>query len=442
MLNPIKYLQNKFEKKSALDDVLLGRTLMVGNISYTITDINLEYIKNFAIRTVIDRISTDISNVKPLVSSEKSKLNELIKKPNIDNIWCEFMRDLTAHYLLDKTVYVYLILNDDSTVQTMEIIPKKYVQIEYNQANGEIDKYRISTKGGVQNVIINHNDYLYDKRNTIIKISGFNSISRYNCDIPANDMESIMNQVEYLRLAAEYNRSFLQNGAKPSYALKVKSLNGYDTESLTAEDKAEAREAFKKSSSGAENAGNVLILSSNVELQQLSSDIDKLNFDELIEMAITIICMVFGIPVEIIGYSKNGGGQYKVTEDSRRSYYNNLIIPLSEFLYGKLDDAISFRYGKKVSLTYNETLIPTIMKERYETIKIASDACMFTINELRVMAKLKEIEFGEELYVSTGKNPISYVPINVVRKDNGLLGDGTDPNEKEQTNMVDTNGNE
>lgn len=414
------YVRNESTSPDFMD--LVGKSFTCGNLKCTVTDANLEYITNFALRTIVKRIATDISNLKPIMEdNETHPFMKIVKKPNYLDTWRTFIRDVCSRYLLDATVYIKLMLENSGEINSMFCIPKRDVYIEeININSGDIEKYRINEYSGYIS-IKHYNNQIRDKRNRIIKISDFNSKSRFPCILPENNVISLCNQLKYLKLAEEYNRSYLQKGAKPSYAIKYESVNGV-YRPLSEEQKKDLRKAFIDNFSGAENIGNPIILQDGISLEQIDSDIDKLNFDELIEFAITSLCMVFGVPVEVVGYSKDSnGGAYKVNEDIRKSYYNNTIIPLGEFLYENIEDAVMFRYNKNGHFTFNKTLINTIMRDRFEILEIASRTDSLTVNELRKLAGLDPIdqdeEIGNSIYLSTGKMPVNYITKNATTRE-------------------------
>ena len=402
-----------FKKDKEKTPVYFGQDIKLCGYDCKIVDINIEYAKSFVLNAIINRIGTDISVLQPFTNIDK--LIYLIKRPNLNQTWQEFMFDLAARYELDNTVYIRAVLNDDGkTVNNLTVIPKKDVIIEQYDADGNITKYILSYKDGSSKYYDINTRYDNEPSNRIWKLSGFNSLSRYECDLPPSNYKSVCLSLDYIHLANLYNNVYLQRGAKPSFAIMVNSIDGYDSK-LTDAERKELKESFINNYTGFENAGEPIVLEGGLELKQIDSNIDTLNFDEGFESAITFCCMVAQVNPVVIGYAKNGSSQYNVDKDIRSFYYNSKVIPLAKLLYGFLERNLVYRYTnrKEAFFTFNESLIPTIMKERFEVANIAGEIGAMTINEIRSLLSLPKVEGNaDEVYTTAGRMPIDYVTVN------------------------------
>lgn len=391
---------------------------------YTISRFDSAYVTNFILNAIINRISIDVANLEPMLE-ETNEFWDLIKnKPNAHQTWKEFIRYGASHFLLDGNVFLRLILNRNSiSINNMHFIPQRDVTIIKDMVYGFIESFRINTYNGGQIMVNNYNEQRKDARNTVYKISDFSSMSRFACDLSPSDFLAVQNELCYVGMASKFNNSYLDNGAKPAYALKLAASTGYKAR-LTDKQKDELRETFQ-AKVGGKNNGKILVLEDGMDLQVISTDIDKLNFSENIKNAITYICMVKGVPPEILGISVSGGGSaYKVNEELRLFYMNNTVIPLGKTIYENLNDAILFRYNNKDTLGFDETKIPVLMNERYKIIESQTRGGVLTINEIRKNANLKPVDGGDRIMAELNRADIN-VPRGqeIIKEDSEIVVD-------------------
>jgi len=390
-MNIIKTFKGIFKKTNSYT---WGDSFTYNGYTCTITDFNEEYIKNFIVSTIIERLSTDIASleINEELLPKENRFWEIIKNPNQYQTWYDFMKELNSWFEIDGVVFVYQVLNDDGkTLNSIYVLPKKDVKIIGDAGTGDIISYEIKQKQGNYITVKNYNERLNDPRNTVFMIKDFNSNSRYACDLPPSKLESVCNQLEYISLANRYSNNFLKKGAKPSVAIKVESKDGFRGK-LSDTQKAELKAAFIANYVGSENAGSPIILEEGVDLKTISTDIDKLNFDEGIENSIVSACMRYFVPLEVIGYAKNtSGGQYKVSDDTRKFYMNNAVLPRAKNIYAKLNQNFMFRYGKN-ELSFDVAKIPTLMAERFSLLESMERSKTFTINERRQYANKEQLD--------------------------------------------------
>ena len=424
----------KAEKKTCECLPVYGTKFTYDNFECTITDLNIEYAKNFVLRAIIDKISTDVGALVPYTNIKKRDFARYLKYPNINQTWGQFIRDLTARYELDNEVYIYSTLNPDKTINSSYIVPKKDISnIQYNSITGNIESCDLTTCQQDKIHIKLYNETFQDERNYLWRLVGFNAYSRFPFESPKSKYSTVRDALDYTITANQYNTNYLKNGAQPQWALIVKPIDGYDG-SLSPEQREQIIQSWDEKYTGVKNSGRLVIIEGGAELKSLNTDIDKLNFDEGFEAAITFCCMVAGIEPTIIGYSKNESSQYKVSSDARANYYNNKIVPLGTLIYNFLERNLVFRYSNKEDafLKFDETKIPSIMRERYEVAKIATESEALTKNEIREMLNLKPVKDGDMVYTSTGTMPIDLITKNATTRELML---------KENSNAI-TNNNQ
>lgn len=394
------------EKKEygAITSTNIPSNFLWNGYNFNVSNYDFLYFRNFVLRSIVDKISNDVADICPLLP-ERHGFWDIINYPNLTQTWRELTKDHIARKLLDGTVYSYLTLNDDGTIDTIQAIPNKDVTITCENKYGMIDYFQMNFYQGYSIKINNYYKNKFDKRNTLYKWSDFNATSRFQCNKPQSRIMSVMDSLEYMELANRFNNTFFKNGAKPGYALVLTSENGYDLQ-LTEEQKEDLRASFY-ANYGGENVGKLLVLENGMKLEPLTTSIDKLNIVENMKEMIQIICMPFFIQPELLGISSGStGAAYKVNEELRLYYYNSTIIPMVREWCEYCNRNFVFRYNPdtqrmKSKLGYDETKISVIMSERYKILESQFRCGIFTVNEIRDTIGWKSLEGMDEVIANT-----------------------------------------
>ena len=421
-----KSLKSIFEKKSVTvpQNLELPSSFLWNGINVQVQRYDFLYFKNFVLRAIIDKISNDVADMVPTLDKNNG-FWDVINFPNTTQTWRELKKDHIARRLLDGTVYSYLSLNDNGTINTIQTIPNKDILLKCTNEYGTIDEFTMNLYQGYSIKIPNYYSNKFDKRNTLYKWSEFNPVSRFQIDKPKSRVDSVVDTLEYIDLANKFNTTFFKNGARPAYVLSVPTENGYDGK-LTETNRQELKKSFAENY-GNQNVGGVLILEDGMRLEPLTTGIEKLDIASNIKEMIELACMPFFIQPELLGISSGStGAAYKVNQELRLYYYNSTIMPLEREWCEYCNRNFVFRYNPTTQMTkyklgYDETKVDVLMAERYRILESQFRSSVFTVNEIRDSIGMPKLEGMDEVIANTNwgnpntanyKNPIEVTAPN------------------------------
>ena len=387
------------------------------NYNVTYVSLDNQYNINPAVNRVVGVIADAVANLPPIIIDEESKAIlrkhpfwETLKRPNEEQIWREYITDCISDYMLDGTTYSYL--GSGSARKEVDYIRRvrpENVTIQINAKNGNPKYYDVLGYGSTQR----YNYYPYDdKRSQILKISQYDSKSQYFGELPSAKLKSAYDEIQHLELASKYNLSFLKKGARPSMALVSNAKNGYDGQ-LTEEQVTALKKQIKENYGGSNNAGEIMVLSGGLDVKPMSLNMKDMDFKELMEFSLILVCMVAGVPPEMCGVTK--AKTYNSAEEAKISFFDNTIIPLANHFYEKLNSWIMYRYSpavynkggkfKNAILTYDKGSIDALEKRRFEVSKTYRETGATTINERRARLNLDPVKDGDIPIMSVGEMP-------------------------------------
>jgi len=385
--------------------------------NYNVTYLNLDnqYDINPVLNTVVGIVAKAIANLPPIIidSENQTILKDhpfwsTINKPNEEQIWEEYIRDCVSDYLLEGTSYTYLGSgNFKGEIDYIRRIKPSKVNIYIDTKNGNPDYYDVIGYSSTER--FKYYPY-YDKRSKLLKISQYNAKSYYFGELPSAKLKSAYDEIQHLELASKYNLSFLKKGARPSLALVVNAQNGYDS-NLTEEQKESIKQQAKEKFGGSNNAGEIIVLEGGMDIKQLSTNMKDMDFKDLMEFSLILVCMVAGVPPEMCGVIK--AKTYNSAAEARIAFFDNTVIPLANHFYKKLNSWIMYRYNpsiynkggkfKNAILTYDKRSIDALEIRRLTVAKTFKETGASTINERRALQHLDPVSNGDIPIINVGE---------------------------------------
>jgi HK97 family phage portal protein len=132
--------------------------------------------------------------------------------------------------------------------------------------------------------------------------------------------------------AAKWNKSLLDNAARPSGALSYEPADG---SVLSAEQFKRLKDELAVEFSGEANAGRPMLLEGGLKWQALSLTPADMDFVALKEGAARDIALAFGVPPVLVGLP--GDATYANAREAGRALYRQTILPMA----GRILDALS-----------------------------------------------------------------------------------------------------
>lgn len=159
---------------------------------------------------------------------------------------------------------------------------------------------------------------------------GFSPILQLKLFHPTNDhyglspLEAASGAVDLHNAALAWNKSLLDNAARPSGALVYKGPEG--AESLSADQFERLKEELQNAYSGIANAGRPLVLDGGLDWRSMSLTPSDMDFVEAKNGAAREIALAFGVPPQLLGIP--GDNTYANYREANLAFWKQTVLPL------------------------------------------------------------------------------------------------------------------
>ena len=260
------------------------------------------------------------------------------------------LESIAANLLLQGNAYVRLLADDQDQPGELALLRPERVSVVCDErgwpvgylyrAGGQVE--RINRLDGLGRVQVAHLKALHPRDDHY----------GMGCIEAAIAAASVHNR------AAKWNKSLLDNAARPSGALSYEPADG---SSLSAEQFKRLKDELGQEFSGSGNAGRPLLLEGGLKWQALSLTPADMDFVALKEGAARDIALAFGVPPVLVGLP--GDATYANAREAGRALYRQTILPMAGRILDSLAAMLSDWLGP-VSLTVDTDQISELAEDR------------------------------------------------------------------------------
>ena len=228
--------------------------------------------------------------------------------------------------------------------------------------------------------------------------------------------------------AQEYNKAFYESGGQPSGILSVEGdFSGYvmdpDGNPTEKTQKDAIREEWERVHSGAANAHRVAVLDYGMKYQALSISQKDAMFIEQQTQTVEDIARYFSMPL----YKLQSGKQsYNSNEQNSIEYTGSLrprVTQMEEEQTWKLLSLDDIHAGLEIR-TNMMALLRSDQKSRAEYYKTMRQEGIYSINDIRALEDLPDVDGGDEHAASLNFIPLSlWRELSIKRNGGGTTGE-------------------
>ena len=231
----------------------------------------------------------------------------------------------------------------------------------------------------------------------VLHLKLFNPLDDY---YGASPLEAASQAVDIHNASGAWNKSLLDNAARPSGALVYANSATGDRMSEEQFDRLKAE--LLNSHTGEGGAGRPLLLEGGLDWKPMSLSPAEMDFIEGKHVAAREIALAFGVPPQILGIP--GDATYNTFKEANASFWRQTVVPLAtraaRALTGWLAPRFAEGAGLKIVCDFDQ--VPALAFER-ESLWARLDAATFlTPDERRRMAGLGAVHPDEEGEVADG----------------------------------------
>lgn len=365
------------------------------------------YTKVSCVGSSIDLIANNIQMIEPVFwndedreameypsDKELKKLRRLFEKPNSVDNRKSFLSKCVKNYELHGVIYFVCVLSGKEII-SIKVIDNSSVSMFLDAENSRIDRFNISNNGAYSGNYLFNGSYYVNEDNASFVLAPYINSSPECQYMPASPLLGTGIEVLMYWYGCFHNKSLLENGARPSMIVLIKSL-------LNPKHREQLRQEIKIRHAGAGNAGSAIIIdgAAEKEIKQLSQNNKDMEFNTMLQAAEDAIYKRLGTNW-ILG--KNV--QSKDFQKGMEVLYDMAVCPLFQGIYNHLFDVHKYYNSKhrNLKIIFLEQDIPALRPRFIERMAKIPALAIFTIGERRKMFNYKPLgdERDDELVAQT-----------------------------------------
>lgn len=334
----------------------------------------------------------DKSNTKNPKEIEKHPLLDLWNKPNPMTSTADFIENAIAFYCLTGNSYVEA--NRGAVKGAVKALPLELWNVRPDKmrvvpaANGFPEKYEFTANGVTREWLVDAVKMSSD----ILHWKTFNPLNDWYGMAP---LQAAMLAVDQLLAGQEWNLALLQNSATPSGVLQVKLTDANPRGEITDEQYRRMRADYEANYQGVRNQGKPMIIEGGLTWTQIGHSPKDVDWSKGKEMSSTDICLVFGVPPEIVGLGQKTFNNFR---EARLSLFEETILPVTDGFIQSVNRWLSPAFGENLYLDYDKDSIDILVWKREQKYTSLATVNFLTQNEKREAVGYQPAE-GWDVYV-------------------------------------------
>ncbi|MCE3233337.1 MAG: phage portal protein family [Rickettsiaceae bacterium] len=358
-----------------------GKPVWTGREYYKFADEG--YIKNVIAHRAISMIASGAASVNWKLADERSEIKnhpllKLLKNPNPYMGGAEFFEAIYSHRIIGGNAYIQVVRSNNGVPQELYVLRPDRVTI-------------IAGSGGVPQA------YRYTVGNVerdfpLNRLTGQSDILHFKKFHPTNDwyglssMEAAAYSIDQHNEASAWNQALLQNGARPSGALIVKTGEGGDGY-LSEEQYLRVKAQLEECNTGSVNAGRPLLLEGGLDWKEMSISPKDMDFINTKHSAARDIALAFGVPPQLLGIP--GDATYNNMAEARLSLWEQTILPMIDNMASSLNNWLVPMFDSDLHLSHNLDDISALAPRREAAWNRVKDAQFLSDAEKREMVGVR-----------------------------------------------------
>ena len=296
----------------------------------------------------------------------------ILKKPNKFTSCFEFFESIYSYKLISGNAYIRAINFKSKPVEFTVLRPDKVcVLLDKNE---EVCGYRLTENNKVKDFYFNQ----VNEKCDILHLKNFHPLNNY---YGLSSIECAKYSIDQHNEASSYAKALLQNSARPSGALIVKSTDGNSGGTLSEDQFTRLKEQLNEQFSGISNTGKPMLLEGGLDWKEMSVSPRDMDFIENKNIASREIALAFGVPPQLLGLP--GDNTYNNMMEARISLWEQTIIPMMVDVFSTFSVWISRLYGEELVLDFNRDAISALTHKRETEWEKIVKADFLTENEKR-----------------------------------------------------------
>lgn len=339
--------------------------------------------------------SGSVSSVPPIIydgagneiTNPEHPLRKLLERPNPKQSWAQFVGQIETYLGINGNAFIYPVTTHFSGVAELWVF-----------SSAEVTPQRTNNKfEPVSSWTLNFGDSTKTvEPDGLIHIKLNNSSDKL---FGVSPMYVARINVEMQNAAGVWNKSTLENGARPSMVLKVKGT-------LSKSQRKMLKDELRAGYQGAENNANAMVVSDEMEVIPNGFTAVEMDFVEGMTMNSRAICVAYNVPSELVGDVANK--TYANLAEARSQYAKSCILPELELIYSELAHFLLPYYDDVADLTYDVAKVQDLSGDQTAMYAAMTNCDFLTTNEKREVFGYGDVGADGDVILTN----MSRIPLN------------------------------
>lgn len=310
------------------------------------------YMRNVIANRAINMIASAAANIKLELYSITAKggrrelknhaVLDILKRPNPVCAYADFFQILYHYYYIGGNAFLQAVGPKDGMPSELHLLRPDRVSVIAGKGTMPAG-YRYSVGNKAVDFPVN-------------PITGHSAILHLKKFHPLNDwyglspVEAAAYSIDQHNQSGAWNQALLQNGARPSGALIVRS-DAAGGGSLSEDQYSRVKLQIDEQFSGAANAGRPLLLEGGLDWKEMSLTPKDMDFVEAKNSSARDIALAFGVPPQLLGIP--GDNTYSNLQEARLALWEQTVIPLVQSVVDSLSGWLLPMFNGQMELVPN-----------------------------------------------------------------------------------------
>ncbi len=356
---------------------------------------NEGYIRNVIAHRAVAMIATAASSAAWKLFEQDSEgtrreikqhpLLSLLMKPNYFQTQASFVDALVSYRLIGGNSYILAVGPEGEAPRELHLLRPDHVSLIAGK-NGHPAAYRYTIGNSAQDYPINP----ATGQSRVLHLKAFHPMNDYYGLSP---MEAAAYSIDMHNQANSWNQALLQNSARPSGALVVKTQDN-QSGNLSEDQYWRIKSQIDEQFSGAANAGRPLLLEGGLEWKEMSLSPREMDYIEAKHSAARDIALAFGVPPQLLGIP--GDNTYSNLAEARLALWEQTVLPLLKSISDGLNGWLTYFYAGTLRLEVDTNGISALAIRQEKLWQRLERATFLTEDEKRELAGFAPRTTGED----------------------------------------------
>ncbi len=215
-------------------------------------------------------------------------------------------------------------------------------------------------------------------RSRVLHLKTFHPLSDWYGLSP---VEAAAYSIDQHNQSGAWNQALLQNGARPSGALVVRSDKNGSSNVLSEDQYSRIKQQIDDQFTGAANAGRPILLEGGLDWKEMSMSPRDMDFIEAKHASARDIALAFGVPPQLLGIP--GDNTYANLQEARLALWEQTVIPMVQNVVDSLSNWLAKFYGERIELVMDTDNVSALATRNQAIWDRVANAGFLTDDEKR-----------------------------------------------------------